>query len=687
VVALPQKLTLAPGINRDASQLAMKGGWWDANLVRWRDGQPEKWKGWTRFGTQEAIGVPRSLLAWNFLTGDAALAVGTSARLMISKGGTLYDVTPVDREIAIVDGISTVSGSPTVTVDFPSSHNALAGDYIFLSAVTVGGLALGAGADGFGCYLITAVPTATRLEFQAQANASSTVVSGGGAVDVSFLYPTGGATGVAGLGWGAGGWGESGWGLPAAVPTGTLPARTWSLDKWGQDLVAVPAQGPLFAFSPDGNGNVASRAERVVNALDGTVLRVDVTNGGSGYSSAPTVTIAAPPSGTTATATAVVVLGAVVEVQITNAGSGYISAPAVSFSGGGGSAAAATAVLQPIRSPPLRNAFMLVGSTERNVILLGSSDLGDDTNFDPMLIRWSRREDRSDFLPSSTSSAGFRRAQVGSRLVAGCNLTLVSLVWSDTAAHQMRYVGAPFWYSVEVVGRNCGLIGPGAFAEAGGAVYWQSQDGFWMWRGGAPQRLNCTLDEDVFGNINRDQLALVACGTNSGETEVTWFYPSAGSNEVDRYITLNIGEACWYGGALARSAWADRGAFGVPIAAAPDGRLYQHEVGVDADGQPMGEFLESGYIDIADGSPFTAVEQIIPDWQRLVGAVEIEVRFREYQAQAPRVRGPYTVTPSTRWFNPRGRGREVAVRIAGVGTGNDWRLGAMRLVGQGVGGR
>ena len=78
-----------------------------------------------------------------------------------------------------------------------------------------------------------------------------------------------------------------------------------------------------------------------------TVTVLTVTAGGTGYTSAPTVSIAAPTSGMTATATATVSGGVVTGLTITEAGTNYISntPPAVTFSGGGGSGAAATATV------------------------------------------------------------------------------------------------------------------------------------------------------------------------------------------------------------------------------------------------------------------------------------------------------------------------------------------------------
>jgi hypothetical protein len=74
-----------------------------------------------------------------------------------------------------------------------------------------------------------------------------------------------------------------------------------------------------------------------------------LTSGGSGYTSAPTVNITPPNNGTQATAQAVISGGAVVYVLVTNPGAGYSAPtlPGITFSGGGGSGAAATVALQP----------------------------------------------------------------------------------------------------------------------------------------------------------------------------------------------------------------------------------------------------------------------------------------------------------------------------------------------------
>jgi len=78
-------------------------------------------------------------------------------------------------------------------------------------------------------------------------------------------------------------------------------------------------------------------------AAANSIGSINVSAGGTGYTSAPTVALTGG-GGTGATATAVVDGGAVIGVTITNPGTGYTSTPTVTFTGGAGSGAAATAV-------------------------------------------------------------------------------------------------------------------------------------------------------------------------------------------------------------------------------------------------------------------------------------------------------------------------------------------------------
>lgn len=89
-------------------------------------------------------------------------------------------------------------------------------------------------------------------------------------------------------------------------------------------------------------GDVATSSGQITSST--IVSSIVVLEGGSGYTSAPTVNIGAPLSGTTATATATILNGAVISVTITNHGSGYNQSPVLTISGGGGSGATALAI-------------------------------------------------------------------------------------------------------------------------------------------------------------------------------------------------------------------------------------------------------------------------------------------------------------------------------------------------------
>jgi hypothetical protein len=80
------------------------------------------------------------------------------------------------------------------------------------------------------------------------------------------------------------------------------------------------------------------------NAVDGAVYNIKVSNGGSGYTSAPTVTITG--DGASLAGTATVSGGVVTGISVTNAGSGY-NQVSITLSGGGGSGATAYGVIGP----------------------------------------------------------------------------------------------------------------------------------------------------------------------------------------------------------------------------------------------------------------------------------------------------------------------------------------------------
>jgi hypothetical protein len=131
---------------------------------------------------------------------------------------------------------------------------------------------------------------------------------------------------------------------------GTGAAATATIEDGA--VVALTVTSPGTGYNPGdavslsftGGGTDSGAQIEAVLSTSGVSGAV-INDGGSGYTSAPNVTFSAPDSGVTAGGIAAVVSGAVVSITVNVQGSGYTSPPSISFDGGGGSGAAASAVL------------------------------------------------------------------------------------------------------------------------------------------------------------------------------------------------------------------------------------------------------------------------------------------------------------------------------------------------------
>lgn len=144
------------------------------------------------------------------------------------------------------------------------------------------------------------------------------------------------------------------------------------------------------------------------------------------------------------------------------------------------------------------------------------------------------------------------------------------------------------------------------------------QENFYLYDGRI-QTIPCSVREYVFNDINRNQSFKFFSGSLSSNSEVWWYYCSASSDEIDRYVIYNYLEQVWYYGTLTRTAWNDRGAGNrlFPQAPGTDGALYNHENGLD-DGSvnppvAVNAFVQSADFDIGDGQQFMLINRILPD--------------------------------------------------------------------------
>jgi hypothetical protein len=355
---------------------------------------------------------------------------------------------------------------------------------------------------------------------------------------------------------------------------------------------------------------------------------------------------------------------------------------------------------------PVQQNYLLVSDINRFVFAFGCTDYA-STTLDPMLIRWCDQEDPYNWTPASTNQAGFLRLSRGSEIITATQSRQEVLVWTDAALYSLQYVGAPIVWSAQIVGENISIVGQNAVAYANGVSYWMGKDKFYKYDG-RTQALRCDLRRYIFDDLNTAQYEQVCAGTNEGFNEIWWFYCSANSVLVDKYVVYNYMEDVWYYGTMARTAWLDSGLRNYPIAATYSYNIVTHEDGTDdnegSNTLPITAYVTSAEFDLDDGHNFMFVWRVLPD-----------ITFQNSTATAPTATvyllplknsgSGYNVNPATNANHSvanqsfsnvtrtavlpveqftgqiftRVRGRQMAVKVESTDIGVTWQLGSMRL--------
>jgi len=264
--------------------------------------------------------------------------------------------------------------------------------------------------------------------------------------------------------------------------------------------------------------------------------------------------------------------------------------------------------------PTIQN-FIFVSDISRFVFAFGCNEQGSAVQ-DSMLIRWSDQESLVDWTPAATNQAGSVKCSHGSELVTCLQTRQEIVVWSDSALYSLQYVGAPAVWQSQLLGDNISIASQNAAATASGIVYWMGVDKFYKYDGRV-QTLRCDLRQYIFSDINVLQAGQIFAGTNEGFNEVWFFYCSAESTAIDRYVVYNYSEDIWYYGTMARTAWLDSGLRDYPLAATYSYNLVNQEQGNDDNetGTPaaIAASIGSSEFDIDDGHNFGFVWRVIPD--------------------------------------------------------------------------
>jgi len=249
--------TIKPGINKEVTDYTGQGQWVDSDNVRFFNGLPQKIKGWDKFTDTTIVGVVRDQHGWISLDGTRYDAFGTDRKLYVYEEGVVFDITPIRDTEALTDPFTT-NGTATVLVT-DASHGCETGSFVtFDSFSTIDGL------DMNQEFEVTSVVNTSAYTVTHTSTASGSTAGGGGTGNASYQINPGPSFSTSAYGWGTDGYGLGGWGEPSTVSNVTLEARQWSLDNFGEDLIATVLNGGTYIW--DTSVGVGTRATAVANA-------------------------------------------------------------------------------------------------------------------------------------------------------------------------------------------------------------------------------------------------------------------------------------------------------------------------------------------------------------------------------------------------------------------------------------
>ena len=350
---------------------------------------------------------------------------------------------------------------------------------------------------------------------------------------------------------------------------------------------------------------------------------------------------------------------------------------------------------------PTKALQVITSETDRHLIVLGADPLSGGSRtgaIDPMLVAFSDQENELEFEPLSTNTAGSLRLSSGSSIIAGIKSRQEVLIWTDTSLYSMQFIGPPLTFALNLINEGAGLIGPKAVVNAPNGVFFMSKNAFYFYNGSI-KKLNCSVQDFVFSDLDVDQSFKCFAGLNEEFSEIWFFYPSKtdDTDEISRYVIYNYEENSWSIGSLKRYSWLNPGINEKPLVAGETSSskvIYQHETGSNDDLSSMDNvFIESADIDITDGDNFVFLKKVIPDilFQNDLGsnpdaAINIVVKRRDFSNQTLTTDSTTQIKNSATFSSLRTRTRQFVLRFESDDDNTEadrkdfkWRLGNTRI--------
>jgi hypothetical protein len=635
-----QKIQFKPGFNKQQTATGAEGQWIDGDNVRFRYGQPEKIGGWEELVSSTIAGPVRDQHTWTDLNGVRYAALGTSKVLGVYYEGAFYDITPLDTPITGFT-FSSTTGSTTVTLN-KVAHGVADGSYIIFTSVTLptsGETGFSAGQFTNSTYEVTSADD-DDFTITMSTTESGSGMSAQGSATVTPYITIGPVFETPAYGWGTGGYGLEAWGTARSSSTVVLDPGSWSLDNYGQLLVATVRNGATYTWTPlEGNPNaLTTRAAIVANAPTRSLMSLISDRDRHLFLMGTEDTVGDP----TTQNRMFVRFSSQEDINTWN--------PTATNTAG---------------------TFLLDQGNEIVTAVQGK---------DYVLVLTDQAAYVMQFVgPPYT----FSLRQVGSN--CGC-LGQHAAVFAQGAVYWMGFGGGFFMYD-GTVKQLPSLVEDFVFTTQGGGLginYDASQITYayhntlynevgWFYASDASQQINRNV---VFNFMEQSWTTGSLARTTYADSD-TYNLPYA--TEFTTTGTPSFPEVQGVTNRYGSSQyWAQE-----------TGNNEVDSVGATT---AISSYILSGDYDISeqglagDGEYIMRVSRFIPDFKNLEGNAKITLFFRDYPAQSsqsdangPLVTGPFTITTTTNFISTRVRGRQVSLKIENENLDEAWRYGTLRL--------
>ena len=578
------ELNVKPGVYKNGSVREAKGRYFDANLVRWKDGKLRPIGGWAKTTSSAITGKGRTMLP--FLDNDKSsyIAVGTSSKLYVYTGKTsaASDITP--------SGF--VAGNDTSAVGVGFGSGPYNGTELLTSATyTASTISAATSDDSFNdsasAFPITEYEVGDLIQVSGFSNAANNkAYSTGTALTFTTDYATNNRLTTSSahslvvndpvvL---------SGSDIPAPLVVGTVYYVKTQPTTTAVTLAAAPA-GTEITLTDNGQGThtITEQNSHRITAITAAKITVAASNLTTESAPGPVTISKARNFG---------------EDEYAATTSLVTSANLWSFDLWGQYLIACSDsdgriwYWDPSATDPLNTKAALVNATyapTQNTCILVSKErhliaFGADGN--PKRIEWCTSEDYSTadsgsvnaWTAAATNDAGSFEIDTTGKIRTATKVGNVILINTDVDAHEMRYVGPPYIYSRRLIASSCGIISRQAVTSVAGFAVWMSYNGNFFMYDGSVRPLPCDVSKYIADDINVVQDDLFYAVPNSLNNEIWWFYVSSAGSDIDRYVIWNYAENWWSIGQLERTAFTDVGVFGKPLGIALNGHIFEHEI-------------------------------------------------------------------------------------------------------------